>query len=270
MSIKTDSLAYYYQLMDLRADGFYQEILIKLKHADDRIAPSSLRYFFEKTEPQRLSYIQGVDNQDGKLSFWWFFSEYAVKGEADAFSTSIEQFMKEQGFILCDSLAEEADQLCYTMIEDGLTYTFRIESPESYTGGPLCGSSILYEVVINSILSEPQIQNITKLYPAVYCNVLPMKVEKEIKKRQFVSISYGGTWEHYYTWNVDIKCLDDIEAGMLLKELSKLVLSAGYRFQEESGATRSFILRDFTNPAYIYLTKQDDSNIVTLRFQPNS
>jgi hypothetical protein len=253
---RPDSLSIYYKALDLRAEGPYNTILTDRKHSSDRLAPLLLRAFIEKFEPQRLSFVQGVSNSDGKITFWWFLDGFAVKGDAAGFMVSAETFMKENDLGRADSLAEQGRR-AYFLSEGKFNYIFELDNFTNYTGGPLCGGGLLLKIEFNSTFLEPLVGDMMKLYPAINCFVLPSKIEAELVKWKFTSISYGGTWENYYTWDADIKCLDEPEAAALNKKLTTLILASGYKFHEESGNTRTFILQDGNSPAFFYLTKDE-------------
>lgn len=267
MEQKPDSLAIYYKMLDLEAEGSYDSFMTGRKHAAGRLAPAVLRQFIERFEPQRISFTQGVSNKDGQISFWWYMNEFAVKGNAAEFTVAAETFLKELDFAA--TIEQDAGQGLNTWVKtDGpFQYKFVIENIENYTGGPLCGGSISLEVIINSILPEPFIGGMVKLYPAINCYLLPSKIADVIKKRFFSGISYGGTWENYYTWDADIKCLDEPESAMLNKSITEIILDAGYRFHEENNETRTFIYQETGSPSFFYLTK-DETNILNIRFQP--
>jgi hypothetical protein len=269
MSSKPDSLAYYYKIMELKADGAYNNIMAAHKHTSDRLAPKILRLFVERSEPQRISFSQGVDNKDGRISFWWYMNEFAVKGEVGEFTKTIETFMAENDYTEEIDSTVESGIRKYTHRENRLFYEFSVSDFVNYTGGPLCGGNVYLRITIETYLIEPFIGDMLKLYPAIDCPVLPLKVAEELKKRKFTNLSYGGTWENYYTWYADVKCLDESEAEMLNKTITKIILASGYRFHEEKDDIRTFIFQEGGSSSFFYI-QNDETNILKIWFQPNS
>ncbi len=251
----------------MACDGAYRDLLIKARHRDDRLAPPFLRMFVEHFEPSRFSFSQGIDNKDGSLSFWWFMDGFSLKGEAGDVMASVMNYWTEASYKRLDD--REDGRMCFEYEEDKILFTFEMNPFVNYTGGPGCGGSVFFRLTILTYLQEPDVKTIQKLYPPVACQVLPRKLEKELEGRLFKSISFGGTWENYYTWNLDVKCPDEAEAESLGKTLTRLLIEAGYKFVEERESTRTFNFSDAFGTSFFYLTN-DGSNILGLRFQPNS
>jgi hypothetical protein len=251
--------------MDLKSDGAYSQTMNKLKHAEERVAPLVLRQFVERFEPQRMSLVQGVMNENGSISFWWFMEEFALQGNTEEFLTSAAAFFQEQDY----QASENSNEMTYQKEDGKLTYTATLSDFVNYTGGPLCGGTVQFRITINTNLVEPTLGEILKVYPAVNSFVLPEKVEKAILKQKFYYVSYGGTWEHYYHWSSEIICADEAEAEMLGKSLTSLLLGSGYKFHEEKEETRSFIFKDTESVSFFYIGN-NGTNLLGLTFQPNS
>ena len=267
VKMKPDSLQYYIERMDLLADGVYSETMKKLKHADHRVAPLILRQFVERYEPQRMSFEQGVENENGTISLWWFMSEFALKADVSEFLASAETFFQEQDYVAAENAGENTKS--YEKADGKLLYAVTLEDFSNYTGGPLCGGTVIFKITINTNLMAPTLGEILKAYPAVNSFVLPEKVEKSILKHTFAQVSYGGTWENYYSWNTQIICADQTEAEMLGKTVTSLLLDAGYVFHEEKDQTRSFMYKGDLGISFFHITV-NDSNLLELSFQPNS
>lgn len=269
MHIKDDSIGYYYKMMDLRAEGQYNNIMTAHKHPSDRLVPEILEFFIEKFEPQRISFSQGVNYNDTVISFYWYMNEFAVEADADTFNEQAAAFLLGQEFISINKLAHTDQKRTFMYFNGNLTYKFELENFVNYTGGKLCGGNVYISITINSPLQRPLVGEILKLYPSICCPFINSKITKEIKKLPFSSISYGGTWEQYYCWDVEIICTDQTALNSLNKAILDIIIKLGYLFNSETGNSQVYYSNLGNTPSFIYITKQEN-NILNFRFQPNS
>jgi hypothetical protein len=267
---KDDSLAIYYKRMELACEGRFNEIMIDKKHPNGRLAPEILRFFIEKFEPRRITFSQGVnEDNNGMLHFYWFINEFAVEGEVGKFFDEAKEFFIDQKYLLQQAPDSINGQKIFLFNSNNLIFKFTLENFSNYTGGPLCGGSVSLDITLETRLPETTIENILKLYSSINCYSLPSKILDQFKKQTFSNISYGGTWEQYYSWDVDVKCADEASLAELNKSVVSEMIKIGFKLYKNEDKLLSYELNNGDNSSYIYISREEQ-NILTFRYQPNS
>lgn len=264
----SDTLEAFYNWMMLSEEGDYGKIMQARKHPVGRLAPEFLRDYVVMMNPQRIYYSQGVDVNDGLVTFWWNFDEFAVKTSIDSFVLETEQFLSEQSYEKKSNTTQPGVKI-YELVIGSRVCTFIMGDTIKPSGGKLCSGKLRFEIKLVSSILPPSAATIVKLYPAIECLDFPPGIFNVFKKLSFERIEYGGTWSRYYYWDIKIPFSDEDALTVLRKTLIEAILDYGFVFTNEQDHITVFKLQFAETASYIYLSKPDPL-VIRMRFQANS
>lgn len=205
---QVSKLELFFKSLNLKSEGDYKTILISQKHKPNRVAPKLIRDFMVNLRPIRLSFSAGVRYKDKKISFRWFFSEFAVKGGEDKTVSSINQLLSKHQFFTKKSKLNKYGNYEHHFYKQNsdIYHHFWIEGPERFVGSreSMCGGMLSYEITYQKTIPQPTVNEILDIYPEIACPELPKDIYNYLKDKKFLYIDYGGPWHHYYDWSVAI------------------------------------------------------------------
>ncbi len=264
-----DSLEMFYAWMDLSTEGPYGQTMLSRKHPDGRLAPEFLRNYIDLMDPQRIYFTQGVDFSDGTLTFWWMLDELAVKGSKDSLLIRTNQYLNELDYKAMGYSPLFPKMKQYILLSGTKICTFMIADSLFTSGNNLSCEKMRFQIQFCTSVLPPSAAAMVKLYPALYCAELPTGLFGVLKKRPFKSISYGGTWERYYGWEITTPFPTEDVAADVRKTLIQAILDYGFTFVSESGGITVFKIQFSETTSYVYLSNPTEL-LLKMRFQPNS
>ena len=266
MPAERDSLQAWMTWMDLAADGSYGRMMQEFRHPDGRQAPLLLREFLATTEPLKMQFAQGVETDEGTLVFWWEMKDAWFPWSADSLVLLTRQYFREKEYPLAEETSSSVWQLDYST---GFRHiSFQLDGIESHGHR---SSARVYLALRFGPLNEPlSLKELLSFYPALSVEGLPPALQKLLEKLSFSHLSYGGSWDRYYSWDLRIPAGATDDPAALRLRVIKLIRDYGYVFQrqsEEGSDIFRLVLSD--NTRLILLHMEDDGGL-SLRFQAYS
>ncbi len=260
--------------LDLEVEGKYKEILVERKHRTDRAAPAAVRAFVEDIEPTRFSLKQGVKFEDENATFWWFISDFGAKGKPEEVMEHIHNLFADHGFNALEP-QEDADgwkEYTFAQEKDGMRFLIKIKELDRFVGSkePMCGGDIIFNITFLHASLQPTISEVTEDYPEVACPALPKEVFDHLKDKKVKHMSYGGTWEWYYTWNAGISAEDEKAAEKLLADVTGIIGELGFDLWDEEDGKKTYQRKALPGETASFMTLEIDGSLFELRFQPKS
>jgi hypothetical protein len=268
------SMEYFIKTLDLKATGKYKEILVDGKHKTDRVAPDVVRGFVEGIEITRFSLTQGVKFEDGKATLWWFISDFGAKGKPEEVMASIQDIFKTYGFTAQEPVEDENGwkEFSFVKEENGLDYLIKMKELDRFIGSkePTCGGDVICDITYKSTLPQTTVAEMIRLYPQIACPELPLEVLEYIKGQKVAHMSYGGTWERYYTWGVTIPEGDETAAKKMLNNVAGIIEDLGFKVWKEEDGRITYQRQGLAGETSSFMDLEADSSLFELRFQPKS
>jgi hypothetical protein len=269
------TMEYFIKTLDLKATGKYRDILIERKHKTDRIAPDAVRGFIEEIEITRFAFKQGAKFENEKATLWWFVSEFGAKGKPGNVIAEIKKVFEAQGFTALDPVEDEHGWKEFSFVKetDEMQFVIKTKELEPFVGSkePMCGGDIIFDIAYRKPVQPSTVSGMIKLYPQIACPELPAEVLNYVNEHKIVHMSYGGTWERYYTWSVAISAEDEKAAENMLGDVEEIIGGLGYSLWKEEGGIKTYQRQGSggETPSFMDL-EIDKGSIFMLRFQPRS
>ena len=254
--------------------NFYQNNNIKQflknsKHDVNIALTYELATFLAKLTPFRFDIKYGIQYYDNKISFWWFISEFGIKGNNVDGINKITEILEKLGFKHQKIMQNQYgyNEYHYDKNDEFLTHHLFIEGLENFDGTKeeKCGGSLSYNIQVNIPTSEDKLSEILTFYPKIKCKSLPNELFELFKNKKISYIGYGGTWYRYYTWNIKISLANNPN---LLSDIQKILSSLKYKLYQEN--KNHFTYKSSGNhTSFIYLSLKE-KGFLSFRFQPNS
>lgn len=266
--IKETSLEKAVNKLELTTNEQFKKKMTDNKHKSHFLLPQHLYTFIDSFPPFRFSFSNSMDFQDGKVILTWFFSEYALEGNQQGRNEEIAQFLKNDEFT-----KEEADgdfSMKYTKEEGFFSTRFIMLDLVNYEGGDreMCGGTLVYSIELSSKIKPVKINEALEVLPSLQFEFFPKKLYAIIADLPFTNITYGGTWQRYYTWSVSIPYSNPLKQKVDLKMFKDELEDEGFEIVEEQENKITYRSTDHIGGSWFYITVEE--NNLELRFQPNS
>jgi hypothetical protein len=268
------TMEYFIKTLDLQATGKYNEILVEGKHRTDRVAPDVVRGFIEGIEITRFSLTQGAKFEDGKATLWWFISDFGAKGKPEEVLASIQDIFKTFGLMAQEPVEDEDGWKEYSFVKetDEMKWFIKMKELDRFIGSkePMCGGDVICNITFREPIAQPAVGEMVESYPQIACPALPGEVLDYLKDKKVEHMSYGGTWEWYYTWGVTIPAGEETAAEKMLNDVAGIIGNLGFEVWKEEEGRVTYQRQGLVGETSSFMDLEIDDSRFELRFQPQS
>jgi hypothetical protein len=272
--MEKSTMEYFIKKLDLKAAGAYKDILIERKHKTDRIAPDVIRGFIEEIEVTRFSFKQGVKFEEGKATLWWFISDFGAKGKPEDVMVAVRSLLEKHGFNTQEPIVDENGWEEYRFVKetDEVDYLVKMKELDRFIGSkePMCGGDVICDITWKEDLPRQTVAGMIALYPEIACPELPSEVLNYVKEKEISHMSYGGTWERYYTWGVAIPVGDEKGAAAMAQDIAEIIGKLGFSLWREEDNENTYQRKGTGSETPSFMDLEIDGSLFELRFQPRS
>jgi hypothetical protein len=254
--------------LELKTSEGFEKLMNSNKHKSHFLLPQQLLCFIDSFPPFRFSFSNSIDFQDDKYRLTWFFSEYALEGNEEEVSETIKSFMEKAGFT--EKEAEGDFSMKYLKSGEKYSTEFMLLDLVNFTGGKgsKCGGTLVFSIELSDIIKPAKISEVLEALPSLKFESFPKAVYSLIEGQGFSNITYGGTWQRYYTWSVSLPYQSTIKLKVDLQLIKSELQTDGFEIDEEKGGEITYRSTDHIGGSWFYITVEE--NNLELRFQPNS